>query len=262
MRVGVIGLGSIGRRHVGNLLALGCEVVGLDTNPTALLSAKADYPALSLDGGPVDALVFATPAANHLERVEEAVSHRIPFFVEKPLGTLEQLPRWREIAEMDLPVNQVGYMLRFQRDVAFLKSLAPRNGELWLRWDAERYGYRLEESSHEIDLALHLGADADAVVAQSRGEIWLGGQWVVSINDRAPRYWRQWNAHSRCGAVIQESLAVFRSPEELGTEMYRLELEHFLSCVQSGTPTICPLADGLKVLEVCASIEAMSKATA
>jgi predicted dehydrogenase len=36
------------------------------------------------------------------------------------------------------------------------------------------------------------------------------------------------------------------------------EMRHFLDCVRSNTPTICPLSEGLKVLEVCAQVQEMA----
>jgi hypothetical protein len=38
-------------------------------------------------------------------------------------------------------------------------------------------------------------------------------------------------------------------------ESYRLEVAHFLNCVEQNTPTICPLSEGLQVLEICAKVE-------
>lgn len=259
MRVGVVGLGSIGRRHIGNVFGLGADVVALDVDGAQIERAKAEYPMLRLAGvrfiEQLDAVVIATPWDKHLEWAEWAIEHRLPMFIEKPLGSIEQLPRWREIAAMDLPVNQVGYMLRWQREARLLKSLNPLGGELWLRWNAAKYGHRLEESSHEIDLALWMGADAAALDVVERDDLRFG-PWRVRINDRSDRYWRQWEATSASGRMSQVSRACFRSPDELGDEMYRDEMAHFLDCVREGKQTDCPLADGLRVLEVCAQIEA------
>src|SRR5438128_3037079 len=97
MRVGVVGLGSIGRRHLSNLLALGCEVRAMDVSENARATAAAAYPAakiadvMQFDG--LDAIVIATPIDHHLAWVEDAIRRRLPFFVEKSIGTIEQLPR-------------------------------------------------------------------------------------------------------------------------------------------------------------------------
>ena len=191
-----------------------------------------------------------------------SISCRTPFFVEKPLGSLDQLPRWREIAAMDLPVNQVGYMLRFHPDVQTMRSVVPAPDmiALDLAWDSSKYAEPLLESSHEIDLMCHLlGRQPDVLSAWSDGEAFVFScvDADVRIWTRAP-YRRRWSARDRCRSVG----VTFSRPEDLGDQMYRDELVHFLDCVREQKPTICPLADGLKVLEVCAKIEAVTKANA
>lgn len=271
LRIAVIGTGSIGRRHIGNLLALGCEVVAMDVSPQALERCRSEFPHVRVSDvllfPGIDALVIATPAEHHLLWVEESIQRRRPFFVEKPLGTLDQLSRWREIAAMDLPVNQVGYMLRFHPDAQRLKLFRPTNGVMALRWNADRYGYQIAESSHEIDLALWLGAtslecnvgnwDRPTPVGASHP-----GTWRVYINDRSDRYGRVWFVERMEGFTVQHRQAQFNSPDDLGVEMYRAEMAHFLECVREGKPTICPLSDGLKVLEVCQRVESLSKVSA
>jgi predicted dehydrogenase len=270
MHIGVIGLGSIGRRHVGNLLSLGCDVYGFDEDVRAYPKAKEQYPNLVLnpvafngrmDGTPyLDAVVIATPWNTHLEWVEWAVARRLPFFVEKPLGSLEQLPRWREIAAMDLPINQVGYQCRFHPKAQALKLLfhEPDYGTCWCCVDMRTwpgtYGPFLLEASHEIDMALHLGARLDDVRAwHVAGKHVIGiGAWNVHMADRS-EYCRSWSVrtHSDEGATVE-----FNCPEELGDQMYVDEMKHFLECVQRQVPTSVPLADGLRVLEVIAQVEA------
>jgi predicted dehydrogenase len=273
MRVGLIGLGSIGRRHLGNLLALGCDVHAYDISEEAKALARTKYPSARFYEMPnllanVDALVIATPYDNHLEWAEEAIRCGVPFFVEKPLGSLEQLPRWREIAAMDLPVNQVGYMLRFHPKVETLRRHVSdaTAGQFFLscdmrQWPGSGYGPMLLECAHEIDLALACGAPGLVDMCDRDGDysvrLWMGS-WHVDIDAAEERYHRQWTL-TRHGA---EAATFFYSPEELGVEMYRDEMAHFLACVREQKPTICPLSDGLKVLEVCAQVEAMTKATA
>lgn len=253
MKVGLVGLGSIGRRHLGNLIDLGADVVAFDVSPEARQKAQDAYPharyveALPFAG--LDALVIATPIENHLPWVEEAVARKLPFFVEKAIGTIEQLPRWREIAAMDLPVNQVGYNLRFHPFAALMHASQPVSMTLSLSWDGGAYQHKIEESSHEIDLAMWCGAPP---VLEPYG--WLGENCLLCISHSAAGfYWREWRSQSRDGAEMH---ILFRTPSALGVEMYREEMSHFVSCVRVKRPTLCPLSDGLRVLEVCAQIEA------
>ncbi len=264
-RIGLIGLGSIGRRHLGNLLSLGCVVRGMDVSESARDRAKAEHPTAiisdRLDFTDLDALVIATPIEHHLMWVEEAIRRRLPFFVEKSIGTIEQLPRWREIAAMeDLPINQVGYMLRFHKVVETLKASGPIGGELWLRWDASSYGHRIEESSHEIDLALFFGSRATDVGGTGLDYIELGDNWLIRINDHASQYWREWQVMAHGGRL--RSRAVFKTPEDLGEQMYRDEMVSFITQLKYGEGffrTATDVAEAVWVLEVCAAVEQMKR---
>jgi len=265
MRIGVIGLGSIGRRHVGNLLSLGCDIYGWDVSEEARGRAKSEYPAIELfdeqvqGRDPIDAVVIATPYDQHLERVDLMVRMGMPFFVEKPLGSLEQLPRWRELAAMDLPINQVGYQCRFHPKAQAMKLLFPNatHGIFdcvvdMTTWPGV-YGPLWLEASHEIDMALWLGAQPSVSWADGTSAVLSG--WSVHIRQRPNTYRRLWSIGSDegdDGATVE-----FRSPEALGAEMYRAEMAHFLECVREQKPTSVPLADGLRVLEVVAQIEAV-----
>jgi predicted dehydrogenase len=270
MRVGLVGLGSIGRRHLGNLLALGADVVAMDVSPEAIEKARSAYPHAhygdSLPFAGLDALVIATPLDSHLPLVEEAVARRLPFFVEKPLGTLEQLPRWRKIAALDLPVNQVGYNLRFHAAALALKVDHPSPSVGYFNccsdmrhWPGRGYGSALLEMSHEIDLAMWFGAPTDDVTGWVNGneaEVEFGpytDRWRVYLNGTATSYSRWWYVDGE-----DES---FDAASELGTAMYYAEMAHFLKRVRSGGPTRCPLADGLRVLEVCRQIEQVAHET-
>jgi predicted dehydrogenase len=274
LRVGLVGLGSIGRRHLGNLLALGADVVAMDVSPEAIETARAAYPHArygdSLPFSRLDALVIATPLDSHLPWVEEAVARRLPFFVEKPLGTLEQLPRWREIAAMDLPVNQVGYCWRFNEFAiqAAATMRARGNRAAFLNCDTNmadwpgsaKHGPPLLECSHEIDLALSLFGGGDlrhATLYEGRQYALLFAPFVevrlVWANTRH-------QGRSFMSSPSADGLypSVSRPKPESIDAMYRAEMAHFFACVRDGTPTICPLADGLRVLEVCAKVEAVA----
>jgi predicted dehydrogenase len=275
VRVAVIGCGSMGRRHIRNLLALGCDVDAYDPDSLSRAQARIDdchlrvyairHDRIDVDQCP-DAYVIATPVTHHLLWVEEAVRSRTPFFVEKPLGTLEQLPRWRELANQDLPTNQVGYNLRFQRHAQQLHAAvapAPRYIECYLHcdmrtWPGKHYGPMLLECSHEIDLALWCGAPnivSKAFRTNTSAHIYLGHNARVIINDAVADYYREWSASGEIYGYRRSFIA----PEELGDEMYRDEIAHFISCVREQKPTRCPLTDGLRVLEVCAQVEAVAR---
>jgi predicted dehydrogenase len=185
------------------------------------------------------AMVIASPWDTHIKWVEVAVERQLPFFVEKPLGSLEQLPRWREIAAMDLPVNQVGYNLRFHPRYLAMRQMVPKpTGGAFCcdfdmsRWPGKAYGPPELEASHELDLALDCGLTSDS----------------VTLNSGEENYYRGWLVHD--DTALAECW--FQSAEELGDQMYLDEMAHFLECVREQKPTRVPLSDGLRVLEAIA----------
>lgn len=111
MRVLVIGLGSAGRRHAAAALALGHEAAALRRAAVGAdgIPVFAD-PAEALAWAP-DAVVVATPTAEHLAGLRWAVGHGLPVLVEKPLA---DRPDGVEdvLAAASAPVG-VAYNLRF-----------------------------------------------------------------------------------------------------------------------------------------------------
>lgn len=245
MRVALVGCGSIGNRHTNNLVALGCDVGRFDVVANDHIS-----PASDLRMHEWDAVVIATPWRTHLPYVEAAITSGTPFFCEKPLGSLDQLPRWREIAALDLPVHQVGYQLRFNAQYRAMRGLVPRPtaGRFVCRfnmdtWPGKSYGPALLEASHELDLALDSGlSPAD-----------------VELRD-GMTYYREWNIANLVAAARVRVLM----PEMLGDQMYRDELEHFIARVRGERDLgpACDLPQALKVLEVCAQVEQMARVRA
>jgi predicted dehydrogenase len=93
LRVAGLGCGSIGRRHLRNLAALGCrDVVAYDPSPEARAAVAAETglaPVATLaevwQSGP-DAALVAAPTDRHVELALEACRHGCHLFVEKPLS--------------------------------------------------------------------------------------------------------------------------------------------------------------------------------
>jgi len=91
MRVLVIGTGAIGRRHIGNLLAIhpDAQLVllrrpgapGLDLPSGATIVETLDS---ALATGP-DLAIVATPSSLHIQVLPALISARIPCYVEKPV---------------------------------------------------------------------------------------------------------------------------------------------------------------------------------
>jgi predicted dehydrogenase len=260
MRLAIIGCGSIGMRHLKNALALGCEVIVADSDSSredaAIAIGAREMTAATAEG--VDAVMVCTPYDLHLGWAEWAIQHRAALFVEKPLGSLDQIEDWRRLVEQSRGlVTQVGYQLRFHEVAIALKQRAGSGHQLFSvecdmgAWPGRNYGpFLLEAASHEIDLALWMGIGQVQSARLTDTQAWLAcDRGSVTANVSAP-FCRRWVVNGHAGE--------FHKPEELGDQMYVDELKHFLDCVQSGRQTDVPLSDGLRVLEVCKQVEEMA----
>ncbi len=276
MRVAVVGAGSIGRRHIGNLIALGCEVTVSDPDEAQLAEALRLHPDAKASEWPkqADAWVIASPHRTHLTYAEDAINRRIPLFVEKPLGSLDQLPLWRRLAKRAEAIElatQVGYNLRFHPLLRLMREQfkEPTAGGFYCdvnmsTWLGHSYGPWLLECSHEIDAALWCGAPTDVAdvnrVDATAANIWLGEEerWLVALDAHAETYHRSWRL-AKEGSSVE---ARWHAPEALGSLMYYDEMLHFIECVRESRQTDCPLRDGVTVLDVCQQVEQMARKAA
>ena len=131
MRAGVAGLGSMGRRRVRDLLALGHQVLGYDVRFDRSAAASRDFgiptassPEELLGGGAeggIDALIVSTPPDCHVEYYERALYAGLPFFSEANI--LTPAPAWFQARAADLSVlGCPSATMRFDPLVASLRE--------------------------------------------------------------------------------------------------------------------------------------------
>jgi predicted dehydrogenase len=129
--IAVIGAGSIGRRHIGNLRLLhtNAHIYWLGATgqiPCAQQLQDIYYPATfdELMSLPLDYCIVASPASSHQLHVAALLAHNIPVLVEKPLAaTLAQGLQLQKLCQMSpqIPVA-VAYCLRFLPALQLLKT--------------------------------------------------------------------------------------------------------------------------------------------
>lgn len=170
LRVGLIGLGSMGRNHLRILAGRAdCRVVAVaDPVAEARASATAVAPEASLFADPlalvaeveVDALVVASPTTAHAEIALTAVERGIPVLVEKPLAASveEAAEILRASRSRGVPVA-VGHVERFNPAV---RELGRRLADGWLSTihaitsrRAGPFPARIRDVGVTIDLATH-----------------------------------------------------------------------------------------------------------
>ncbi|PTV93781.1 putative dehydrogenase [Rhodobacter aestuarii] len=163
--VAVIGAGSIGRRHAGNLDALGAKVshIGWREFDATAFAARTD----------LDAVVIATATQIRLPLIALCAQMGLPFYVEKPLTwSLEELAAIHAAAAPVAECSMVGFMMRYhpalvalgQEDLSDIYAFAFEIGHDVRQW---RPNWRFDDSyaaqpegggvlldlSHEVDIA-------------------------------------------------------------------------------------------------------------
>jgi predicted dehydrogenase len=177
LRLGLIGLGSMGRNHLRILSGMdGVRLVGIaDPDPGAVAAATAGSglrgfadPLAMLAGTDLDAVVIAAPTTSHLALSLAAIERGIAVLVEKPLAaTPDEASRIVAAAsEPGAPPVQVGHIERFNPAVLELERLL-REGRLSTVFaiSSRRAGpfpARIRDVGVTVDLATH---DVDILCA-------------------------------------------------------------------------------------------------
>jgi UDP-N-acetylglucosamine 3-dehydrogenase len=202
LRVGVIGVGSIGFNHARVLSELGdvelAAVVDVDERAAQAVArryqvhAYTDYVRM-LDGEQLDAVTIAVPTNNHFEVALEVIQRGIPLLIEKPIAsTVEEGRQLVAAAEARCVLLMVGHIERFNPSVTALKAHLA-DGELGrvFQIDAHRQGPfpdRVRDVGVVIDLAVHdldvmryvTGAEITRVYAETERHIHSEREDLVS----------------------------------------------------------------------------------
>lgn len=195
MRIGVIGLGSIGLRHSRNAIALGMEVIGFD--PDENRRALCEKTGCSVTGDErdifsnCDSVIICSPNQFHFDHLKMAVDANIHALVEKPLShkTDGLLPVLEAAAAKNLLIG-VAMNLRFH-PVSFAVKQVMQEGvygrALWARFTMSsylpawrphqdyRHGYTADVKTggvlfdviHEPDLACYILGAGNVVAASA-----------------------------------------------------------------------------------------------
>lgn len=190
VRVGLIGVGGIGRAHLRALRSLpAADVVALcDINKAVVDRAAAQVharaytdPTRLLQQESLDAVYVCVPPARHGSIEIEAIRRGIHLYVEKPVQLdLKAALRIKEAVEDAQTLSQVGYGLRYSSAVVQLKELLaaeevgtahvqrwrglPRTPEWWHRYD-ESGGQLVEMTTHQVDALRWMMGEVEAVSA-------------------------------------------------------------------------------------------------
>jgi predicted dehydrogenase len=182
LRVGVIGVGALGRHHARHLAQLdGARLVGVTDIDEARARSVADE--LGTEACPIDALLdrvdavtVAVPTPAHAEVGLRALRHGIPVLMEKPLAaTLDEADQLIEAAAASGVQLQVGHIERYNRAIRAAESYldGPRYIESQRLAPFQPRGTDvavvLDLMIHDLDLVLHLTGGAEATEVRASG---------------------------------------------------------------------------------------------
>jgi predicted dehydrogenase len=127
----VIGCGSIGKRHIGNLIALNeRDILAFDVMPDRRREVQSLFGVSVLDNlvdawkaGP-DVVVVTAPTSLHLSAAIEAAQRRCHLFIEKPLShNREGLEDLQDLVRKKGLLTLVGCNMRFHPGVQRIKKM-------------------------------------------------------------------------------------------------------------------------------------------
>ena len=285
MRVLVIGCGSIGKRHIRNLIALGQTVHTQDLSPEIQKATEVEYDLSPL--GQVDAVVVATPPDSHLHYALKALEDERPVFVEKPISdTMEGVSGL-------LGTNLlVGYNLRYHWGLQLVHRMLPSIGKPisvraefgqylpdWRPWQDYRSSYTARlgiilDASHEIDYLRWLFGEVRAVscVAERLGNLEVqcedtaeiilqfvsGTIASIHLDFLQSRRFRHCRIVGASGTLVWRPSKVnlylngrqdFVQPGTI-EDTYIDEMRHFIRCAQGWEKPRITAEDGIRVLEI------------
>jgi predicted dehydrogenase len=262
MRLGLFGAGSVGHRHLDNLLNLPDTDVQVYDPANPLGSSVATVEALW--AFKPEAVLVCTPPATHFQLVTNALHNSCHVFCEKPLASEPwQADTLTGLARKMRRVLVVGYQLRWQLDV-FRAQAAGRNVQFVYAGDMRTWPSlyskdALEECSHEIDAAVCVNGPVEKVLAQ-HGE----GTWHIRLQHFAATSEILLDTAAQEGDWERQAKTLYAQwtfDPELNTQAYRDEIVAFLRACEKGELD-ARLCTGLQAAHVCHIIDACRKSAA
>ena len=175
MKIGIVGYGSIGKRHAENAAALGHDVIVYD--PIGRMDVKFEREIYEQ----ADAVVIATPSPFHESGIRASVERGKHVLIEKPISiAIGHIPALLSSAKDKGLVMMMGNNLRFHPCVQQAKIWITQKeigDPVWANFicaaETTKKTYRgdgviLNTGSHEVDLALYLLGPAKVVHASAK----------------------------------------------------------------------------------------------
>ena len=289
-RVGVVGLGMMGQHHARVYSQLRCELVGVvdvDIKRAKEIGERygsryySDYTELIPQ---VDAVSIAVPTTLHRQIATDFIKRGVHCLVEKPItSNVEEAEEVIQEAEKNHVKLMVGHIERFNPAVARLRQIIDQGllGKLMIistrrvgpfASRVRDVGIIIDSATHDIDIARYLTDKEPVGVFSKAGRfrhemedhaiVILGfGDTTacIEVNWFTPHKVRSLVATGSEGIAyldyIEQELIVHNSQgveivKVKKAEPLKLELKHFLRCVENDEKPMVDGYEGLKVLKI------------
>ena len=290
IKVGVVGVGMMGQHHARVYSELNCELVGVaDKNLEQAKKIGELYSTNYYEGyqellDKVDAVSIVVPTSLHRQVAMDFIKRGVHCLVEKPIAsTIEEAKEMIREAEGKGVKLMVGHVERFNPAVTKLKELVEKGALGKLILISTRrvgpfvsrirdVGIIIDSATHDIDIARYLvGRDPINVYAKSgrvKSEKEDHAIVVLDFGDVAASIEVNWFTPHKVRSLvatgtegiayldyIKQELDVHSGGEKIvpkidKVEPLKLELKHFLDCIQRNTKPLVDGHEGLKVLEI------------
>lgn len=290
IKVGVVGMGAMGQNHARVFSQMGCELVGVaDINLgkakeiAGLYKTRyySDYKELIHE---VDAVSIVVPTTLHLRVARDFIEHGVHCLVEKPISSaLEEAAEMVQAAKDNHVKLMIGHIERFNPAVIKLKQLIDESalGQL-IQISTRRVGPSvprirdvgiiIDSATHDIDVISYLvGMEPTSIFSrfgrfrnkkEDHAIIIMDFNEVIAsieVNWFTPHKVRTLVATGSEGIAyldyIEQELIMHNSHDQVNIEVekaepLRLELEHFVKCVETDTQPLVDGYRGMKVLDI------------
>jgi predicted dehydrogenase len=247
MRIFILGLGSIGKRHYDNLKALKHEVYTGDIGDN-----------LKFD---VDCAFICTPTQFHVQQALEYIRRGIPIFIEKPLSwSLEELDTIEDAIGKYKVLSMVGCNNRFHPSLLKAKTIADTGKVIFVRaeagyflpfwrktdyrksYSASEYGGIVLDDIHSYDYLYWLFGKFKSIktVCGKVSDLEIKKEDIAEtsilfesgVSGSIHCDYLMKNYHKELSLYLPHEVVTYKiQPTNL---MYKKEVEYFISCLEQG----------------------------
>ena len=193
MKVGVIGIGYWGKKHVDEYIQLGHDVTICDNDEKNILECKKIFEVVKvkafedlLNDDTIKNLSICTPNETHFQIAKKCLESGKNVFLEKPISTnLKDADELNEISQNNNLVLQIGHLYRFNNSIKKTKEIINEKSfgkvhSLYFSWT--NFEPIFQNRGIILDLAIHPIDVVDYIFGGETKNIQCRGWGIRQIN--------------------------------------------------------------------------------